>query len=72
MLMFCSTLQRLAEIMSYEYEIKGKKTLKKNKKWKKKYQVAGNRNLKRSHDKRQGMPLKLRNLSHLFAHKKFA
>ena len=32
MLMFCSTLQRLAEIMSYEYEIKGKKTLKKNKK----------------------------------------
>ena len=36
MLMFCSTLQRLAEIMSYEYEIKGKKTLKKNKKRKKK------------------------------------
>lgn len=62
MLMFCSTLQRLAEIMSYEYEIKGKKTLKKNKKRKKMYLVAGNRNLKRSRDKRQRMPLRPRNL----------
>ena len=28
MLMFCSTLQRLAKIMSYKYEIKGKKNAK--------------------------------------------
>ena len=58
--------------MSHEYEIKGKKKAKeKEKKKEKMYQVAGNRDLKPSHDKRQRMPLRPRNLSHLFAPKKF-
>ena len=72
MLMFCSTPQSLAEIMSHEYEIEGKKKLRKTKKNASGSQVAGNRNLKRSHDKRQRMPFRPRNLSHLFVHKKFA
>ena len=53
--MFCSTPQRLAKIKSYEYEINGKKSLKQQQK--KMYEVAGNRNLKRSNNKRQRMPL---------------
>ena len=58
--MFCSTPQRLAKIKSYEYEINGKKKLETTtttKKRKKMYEVAGNRNLKRSNNKRQRMPL---------------
>ena len=53
--MFCSTPQRLAKIKSYEYEINGKKKLETT--TKKMYEVAGNRNLKRSNNKRQRMPL---------------